>query len=98
VILWENGLGGSGGYERIFWSQMHEFHAKNQKKIRSDLPDPPNPFCHSITKTPNAKFIFQEIRVLKIISLSDFLVNGAPFFRFFRKNKTLLFFFTDFKK
>jgi hypothetical protein len=47
-IQWENGLGGSGGYERIYWIQMHGFQAKESKKIRSYPPDPPNPFSHCI--------------------------------------------------
>jgi hypothetical protein len=31
-IQWENGWGGLGGYERIFWNPMHGFQAKNKKK------------------------------------------------------------------
>jgi hypothetical protein len=36
-ILWKNGLGGSGGFARIFLLEM-----------RANPPDPPNPFFHSI--------------------------------------------------
>jgi hypothetical protein len=32
-----------------FFQPMPEFQAKNQKKIRSYPPDPPNPFFHCIT-------------------------------------------------
>jgi hypothetical protein len=32
VIRWENGLSGSGGYERIFWDPNAQISSKNQKK------------------------------------------------------------------
>jgi hypothetical protein len=47
-IRWENGLGGSGGYERIFAPNARIL-SKKIKKIRWYPPDPPNPFSHSIT-------------------------------------------------
>jgi hypothetical protein len=48
VVLWENGLGGSGGYERIF-SEVRVLEIREKiKKIRIHPPDPPNPFSHSI--------------------------------------------------
>jgi hypothetical protein len=59
VILWENGLGGSSGYERIFFIKMHGFQAKNQKNpfvsarsrpIRSPIVSPPS-------KTKIAKYL-----------------------------------------
>jgi hypothetical protein len=49
VIQWENGLGGSGGYERIFSLMRVLGIRKKSKKIRSDPPDPPHPFSHCIT-------------------------------------------------
>jgi hypothetical protein len=51
VILWENGLGGSGGSERIFFLFFLRIPSTRaaKKKIRSNLPDPPNPFSHSIS-------------------------------------------------
>jgi hypothetical protein len=48
VILWENGWGGLGGYERIFL--LNKGSKLVQKKIRVNLPNPPHPFSHSITK------------------------------------------------
>jgi hypothetical protein len=32
----------------FFWIQLYGFQA-NKKKIRSDLPNPPNPFSHRIS-------------------------------------------------
>jgi hypothetical protein len=46
-ILWENGLGGLGGFARIFLFQCAVF-KQNQKKISVNPPNPPNPFSHSI--------------------------------------------------
>jgi hypothetical protein len=37
-IQWENGWGGSGGYERIFGVQMPEFQAPKSKKSVSIRP------------------------------------------------------------
>jgi hypothetical protein len=46
MIQWENGLGGSGGYKRIFWDFILKIRAKKSRKIRLN---PPNPFSHRIT-------------------------------------------------
>jgi hypothetical protein len=54
-IQWENGWGGSGGYEQIFGGRMFRIREKS-KKIRSYPPDPPHPFFHRIPKVPNAKY------------------------------------------
>jgi hypothetical protein len=52
-IQWENGLGGLGGYERIFSGvRVLEIREKS-KKIRSYPPDPLNPFSHCITLFQN---------------------------------------------
>jgi hypothetical protein len=59
-IRWENGLGGLGGSERIFLFFLLETRTFGSKKIRSYLPDPPNPFSHSIS-------IFQSRKKLLII-------------------------------
>jgi hypothetical protein len=56
-IRWENGLGGSGGSERIFWGFIPKIRAKKARKIRLNPPDPPNPFSHRIPKQPNAQYI-----------------------------------------
>jgi hypothetical protein len=42
-------LGGSGRYERIFSLVRVLGIREKSKKIRSYLPDPPNPFSHCIT-------------------------------------------------
>jgi hypothetical protein len=48
-ILWENGLGGSGGFKRISFDYLLEIRAFGSQKIRLNPPDPPNPFSHSIS-------------------------------------------------
>jgi hypothetical protein len=37
-----------GQIETDFLLTMHEFQAKKSKKIRFNLPNPPNPFSHRI--------------------------------------------------
>jgi hypothetical protein len=49
VIQWENGLGGLGRLKRIFFLFFLNFEQKFKKKIRTNLPNPLNPFSHSIT-------------------------------------------------
>jgi hypothetical protein len=57
VIRWKNGLGGLGGWTRIFLERFQlNTQAKKQKKICVNPPDPPNPFFHRITKAPNTKY------------------------------------------
>jgi hypothetical protein len=52
-MRWENGLGGFGRLKRIFEIQMHGFQAKKSKKIRFNLPNPPNPFSYRISTFQN---------------------------------------------
>jgi hypothetical protein len=70
-IRWENGLGGSGGYKRIFLRVRVLEIRQKIKKIRSNPPDPPNPFSHCIsistskniksTSTNEVLFMFLEV-------------------------------------
>jgi hypothetical protein len=48
AIQWENGLSGLGRLKQIFLSKCTNFQAKKSKKIRFNLPNPPNPFSHCI--------------------------------------------------
>jgi hypothetical protein len=56
VIQWENGLGGLGGYKRIFSAVRVLGIREKIKKIRINPPDPSNPFSHRITKPSCAKY------------------------------------------
>jgi hypothetical protein len=79
-ILWENGLGGLGRLTQIFFKQMFNLPAK-PKKIRVNLPNPPNPFSHSITKHLKVilnSFNFWLNPVNHIRNLVNFTLTAPP--------------------
>jgi hypothetical protein len=55
-------IGRIGRIGTDFFGIIYEFQAHASKKIRLDPPDLPNPFSHSITKRPNAQYMYVDAK------------------------------------